>query len=76
MIHKSDAFRAIGKTILLFCAFLLLLTYQVVGQEFGGNKPSMKWKQIDTDTVRVIFLSGPWKDRVLDLIHQQIEKIL
>ena len=28
------------------------------------------------DTVRVIFLSGPWKDRVLDLIHQQIEKIL
>lgn len=28
------------------------------------------------DTVRVIFLSGPWKDRVLDLIHQQIKKVL
>jgi hypothetical protein len=30
----------------------------------------------EEDTVRVIFLSGPWKDRVLDLIHQQIEKVL
>mgnify|MGYP003646082169 CR=1 FL=1 len=28
------------------------------------------------DTVRVIFLDGPWKNRELDLIHQQIEKIL
>lgn len=28
------------------------------------------------DTVRVIFLSGPWKDRELELIHQQIEKVL
>ena len=55
MIHKSVAFREMGKTIILFWAFLLLLTYQVAGQEFGGNKPSMKWKQIDTDTVRVIF---------------------
>ena len=55
MIRKSDAFRAMGKTIILFWAFLLLLTNQVAGQEFGGNKPSMKWKQIDTDTVRVIF---------------------
>jgi hypothetical protein len=27
-------------------------------QQFGGNPPSIKWKQINTDTVRIIFPAG------------------
>jgi len=28
------------------------------GQQFGGHPPSMRWKQIHTDTVRIIFPNG------------------
>jgi len=29
-----------------------------IAQEFGGNPPSIKWQQIDTDVVRVLFPKG------------------
>ncbi len=38
--------------LLLQCSFLLF------SQQFGGNPPSTKWKQIDTDSFRVIFPLG------------------
>lgn len=34
------------------------LTQQAAAQQFGGNPPSLKWQQINTDTVRVIFPRG------------------
>lgn len=41
---------------------LLLLTLTLTGiinaQQFGGNPPSLKWRQINTDVVRVIFPVG------------------
>lgn len=38
---------------------LVLLTFSAVsGQEFGGNPPSLKWKQVNTPHVKVIFPKG------------------
>src|SRR5919112_3516475 len=41
------------------------------GQEFGGNPSSIKWKQINTDTARVIFPAGLESagERVATIIH-------
>lgn len=44
------------KVVLLLLPTLLPLL--VKAQVFGGNPPSLKWKQINTDTVRVIFPAG------------------
>jgi hypothetical protein len=52
-------------------ALLLLLPYITFAQHFGGNPPSLKWRQINTDTVRVIFPAGlePQGQRVSDIVH-------
>ena len=44
------------KTLLLL--LLLVSSSSLIAQQFGGNPPSLKWKQINTDTVRVIFPNG------------------
>ncbi|MEO8583161.1 MAG: hypothetical protein ABI415_05155 [Flavitalea sp.] len=36
----------------------VLFSFKLMSQEFGGNPPSLKWKQINNDTVRVIFPIG------------------
>jgi hypothetical protein len=37
-------------------AFLILtLTFRLHAQNFGGFPPSVKWRQINTDTARIIF---------------------
>lgn len=36
----------------------LLVSISATAQEFGGNPPSLKWKQVKTDSVRVIFPDG------------------
>ncbi len=41
------------KKLLLFLC--LVLMQQLSAQEFGGNPASVKWKQIDTDSFRIIF---------------------
>jgi hypothetical protein len=53
---------------------LFLISYSLFpgvsfAQRFGGNPPSTKWKQINTDTVRVIFQEGlePQAHRVVNL---------
>ena len=43
----------------VFSIFILLFSFQVTfAQNFGGNPASVKWKQINTDTVRIIFPQG------------------
>src|SRR5687767_11550842 len=42
-----------------FClSHLLLFTLFLQAQQFGGTAPSVKWKQINNDTLRVIFPAG------------------
>lgn len=50
---------------------LLLVTGYLYAQEFGGNPPSVKWKQINTDTARIIFPGGrdSTAQRVASIIH-------
>lgn len=56
--------------------FLFLISYSLfpritLAQRFGGNPPSTKWMQINTDTVRVIFQEGLeyQAQRVVNLTH-------
>ncbi|MBL7745411.1 MAG: hypothetical protein JNN00_18215 [Chitinophagaceae bacterium] len=37
---------------------LSLLSFSCLAQRFGGNPPSVKWKQLNTDTARIIFPAG------------------
>lgn len=51
--------------------FLCLVPCTLLSQQFGGNPPSIKWKQIDTDTARIIFPEGmdSTAQRVSNIIH-------
>lgn len=53
------------------CLLLLLFPITAMAQSFGGNPPSVKWRQINTDTARVIFPAGLEQQgqRVANLIH-------
>lgn len=46
------------KTLLNHIIFLFFITQIVQAQEFGGHPFNQKWKQINTDTVRIIFQEG------------------
>lgn len=58
---------------LLVAILLLVFPSCLWAQRFGGTPPSVKWKQIQTDTVRIIFPSGmdSQAQRVAALVHQQ-----
>lgn len=43
---------------LFFPTIFLFFSLFSIAQEFGGNHPSTKWKQINTDSFRVIFPPG------------------
>jgi len=49
----------------------LLIPFTVLSQEFGGNPPSMKWRQINTDTARIIFpiTLESQAQRVSNMVH-------
>src|ERR1700744_245772 len=49
---------------------LLCIPAWLFAQQFGGNPPSLKWKQINTDTARIIFPVG------LDVQAQQVAAIV
>jgi hypothetical protein len=56
--------------------FLSLITlslspFLVTAQEFGGHPPSHTWKQLNTDTVRIIFPPGldSQANRVASIVH-------
>src|SRR5690348_10194055 len=42
----------------LLLVLLLLSSSFVIAQRFVGHPPSTRWKQLNTDTVRVIFPEG------------------
>ena len=52
--------------------FLLLHALIAAGQQFGGNPSSIKWRQINTDTARIIFPAGLESagERVATIIHE------
>jgi hypothetical protein len=43
---------------ILILSLLVAATTPAVAQQFGGNPPSVKWKQVNTPAVRVIFPQG------------------
>jgi hypothetical protein len=49
----------------------LVLSFYGNTQEFGGNPPSLKWKQINTDSARIIFPNGldSQAQRTADIVH-------
>ena len=50
---------------------LLLVVYFSMAQQFGGNPPSHKWNQINTDSARIIFPLGldSQANRVASIVH-------
>lgn len=56
----------------IFCLFVILPFLYANAQQFGGNPPSVKWKQINTDTVRVIFPDGLQRraSEIASIAHQ------
>jgi hypothetical protein len=55
---------------LFLLAFVFFSTI-LFSQQFGGNPPSLKWKQINTDTARIIFPVGldSQATRVASIVH-------
>jgi hypothetical protein len=56
---------------LSIACFFVLVANLTMAQTFGGNPPSHKWKQLDTDTVRIIFPSGldSQASRTASIVH-------
>ncbi len=55
----------------LFLISILSLPKDSFCQQFGGNPPSLKWKQINTDSARIIFPAGldSQANRVATIVH-------
>ncbi len=55
----------------LCLALAISLAHSANAQQFGGNRPSVKWRQVNSDTVRVIFPAGLETQgrRVADVVH-------
>lgn len=51
--------------------FIMATNVNLVAQQFGGTAPSQKWKQINTDTARIIFPVGldSQANRVASIVH-------
>lgn len=56
---------------LLLASIFSSIAFIAFSQQFGGNPPSLKWKQINTDTVRVIYPAGldSHAQRVASVVH-------
>jgi hypothetical protein len=68
---SSAAIQTLMKKI-LFVFLSGLISVIAIGQQFGGNPPSLKWKQISTDTARIIFPAGmeSQANRAATIIHR------
>ena len=55
---------------ILFIFFFILFAFRSYSQIFGGNPPSIKWRQINTSYTRVIFPKG------LDSVANRITNII
>jgi hypothetical protein len=71
MLFRNFLFKSAQMPRLLSFTFLILSFSFLDAQEFGGNPPSLKWKQINTDTVRIIFPVGldSSAQRVASIVH-------
>jgi len=60
----------------IFIICLFLLPACSVAQRFGGTPPSVKWRQVNTDTARIIFPEGldSQANRVATLVHREAAK--
>jgi len=58
------------RKLVLFVS-ILHISFIVFAQQFGGNAPSTKWKQINTDSARIIFQIGldSQAQRVASIVH-------
>ncbi|HEV7622072.1 MAG TPA: hypothetical protein VGO09_10070, partial [Flavisolibacter sp.] len=56
----------------VICLCILAICNGAFSQQFGGFPPSVKWKQIDTDTARIIFQHGVEAEaqRIATLVHK------
>lgn len=56
---------------ILFTFLYIFFSTWTYSQQFGGNPPSNKWQQINTDTVRIIFQEGKdsQANRISSVIH-------
>ena len=63
-----EIFQPMRKLGLLFTGLLPLFLY---AQQFGGNPPAVKWRQIQSDTARIIYPAGldSTAGRVAALVH-------
>ncbi len=70
LLNLSNQFELMIRKFLIPCT-LFLVPYVLFSQQFGGNPPSVKWKQINTDTARIIFPRGmdSTAERVSNIIH-------
>ncbi|SDC09024.1 TolB family protein [Niabella drilacis] len=57
---------------LLYVILLLGVVVDTGAQQFGGNPPSVRWRQVNTDTVRVIYPRGldSTASRVTAIVHR------
>jgi hypothetical protein len=73
MVRKALSRFPFTRVAFYFPIFLIFLFYsiEIKAQRFGGNPTSLKFNQINTDTVRVIFPRGMEKEgaRVADIAH-------
>jgi hypothetical protein len=56
---------------LLIACGLFLVPSALSAQVFGGNPSTLKWKQINSDTARIIFPTGldSQANRVASIVH-------
>lgn len=68
-MYLVDKFSYMRSVFLL--SFFFLVSVQLLAQRFGGNPSRQRWKQIDTDTVRVIFPDGNEKQaqKIAGIVH-------
>ncbi|MET0392487.1 MAG: hypothetical protein ABW019_05070 [Chitinophagaceae bacterium] len=54
-------------------AILLFFPLSLLAQRFGGTPPAVKWRQINTDTARIIFPQGldSQAQRIAAVVHHQ-----
>ena len=58
------------RKLVVLVSILIVASYSNA-QQFGGNPPSLKWKQINTDSARIIFPTGldSQANRVASVVH-------
>ncbi len=70
-LTNSSFFKLSIKSGFRACLIILFAFQISYGQEFGGNPPSMKWRQIDTDTAQIIYPESMENEanRVANTVH-------